>query len=480
MRGSHKSKRVSWATDENLRQVRLFLSEDSPSQVGLGVQDHLQAKKSWLLHSAGGGTDDQLPPGFEDSAHSESQLKKELSQISLVKWQCPPRFFLDPHWQVVAGQESKEGGIQNQREMRVLEAYYPRRDDIPDSPSVPLECDNIPYDDRQTPLIPVTPIEDEDTSDPSFSSTAATVNNPQMSQLPVLSQTPPQHMSTSVNTATVGKPHRVGFVPGVQPDAVGAAASAAFSAIMKTNEQASMIDPELLIQILNNPQLIEKLVSDYGPSPANGNLQNNTTTRARSPPLNLSAPQSSSLPFHINRLAPEASSMSTMHTSGHYYPVNNAMSSMLHARPLPPPHGSGNVQFSTTPPIVNVPPPPPPLRDMYYYKSLIQQHGGERSESENHSPPQAHQFIGNNQQQQHFGAAVANQEHHLSSLHNSKQRETGKPKINKPCMYFNSSRGCKNGANCGFQHDPSFKPRMPESQHGAKRMKLDREITGRT
>ncbi|KAI3959184.1 hypothetical protein MKX01_023860 [Papaver californicum] len=479
MRGSHKSRRVSWASDENLRQVRLFLSEDSPSQVGLGVQDHLQAKKSWLLHSTGGGTDDHLPPGFEDSAHSENQLKKELSQISLVKWQCPPRFFLDPHWQVVAGQESKEGEIQNQREMRVLEAVYPRPSAIPPSPSVPLGCDNIPYDDRQTPLIPVTPIEDEDTSDPSFSSAAAEpVNNPQMSQLLVPSQTLSQHMSSSVNTATTEKPHGVGFVPGVQPDAV-AAASAAFSAIMKTNEQASMIDPELLIQILNNPKLIEKLVSDYGPSPANGNLQNNTTTRPRSPPLNLSAPQCSSLPVHINRLAPETSSMSTMHTGGHYYPVNNAMSSMLHARPLPPPpHGSGIVQFSTTPPIVNVPPPPPPVRDMYYYKSLIQQHGGERSESENHSPPQAHLFMANNQQQQHFGAAVANQEH--MSLHNSKQRETGKSKINKPCMYFNSSRGCKNGANCGFQHDPSFKQRMPESQHSAKRMKLDREITGRT
>ncbi|MCL7040393.1 hypothetical protein MKW94_010051 [Papaver nudicaule] len=475
MRGSHKSKRVSWASDENLRQVRLFLSEDSPSQVGVGVQDHLQAKKSWLLHSTGGGTDDQLPPGFEDSAHSENQFKKELSQIPLVKWQCPPRFFLNPHWQVVAGQESKEGEIQNQREMRVLEAVYPRPSAIPQSPSVPLEGDNIPYDDRQTPLIPVTPIEDEDTSDLSVTP----VNNPQMSQLPVLSQTSSQHMSSSVNTATTQRPPGVGFVPGVQPDVV-AAASAAFSSIMKTNEQASMIDPELLIQILNNPKLIEKLVSDYGTSPANANLQNNTTARPRSPPMNLSAPQCSSLPVHINRLPPETGSMSTMHTSGHYHPVNNA-SSMLHTRPLPPPsHGSGIVQFSTTPPIVNVPPPAPPVRDMNYYKSLIQQHGGERSESDNHSPPQAHQYMGHNHQQQHFGAAVANQEH--LSLHNSKQRETGKPKSKKkPCNYFNSSKGCKNGANCPFQHDPSFKPRMmTESQQSSKRMKLDREITGRT
>lgn len=34
-------------------------------------------------------------------------------------------------WQVVAGEDSKEVGIQNQREMRVLEAVYPRPSAIP-------------------------------------------------------------------------------------------------------------------------------------------------------------------------------------------------------------------------------------------------------------------------------------------------------------------------------------------------------------
>lgn len=41
------------------------------------------------------------------------------------------QFVLDFKWEVVAGDESKEVEIQNQREMRVLEAVYPRPSAIP-------------------------------------------------------------------------------------------------------------------------------------------------------------------------------------------------------------------------------------------------------------------------------------------------------------------------------------------------------------
>lgn len=71
-------------------QVKLFLLEESPSQVGLSAQDHLQAKTSWLSHSSGTGSDDNLPPGFE-SAHPASQLQIDLSQIPLIRWKTPPR-----------------------------------------------------------------------------------------------------------------------------------------------------------------------------------------------------------------------------------------------------------------------------------------------------------------------------------------------------------------------------------------------------
>lgn len=71
-------------------QVRLFLSEECPSLVGLSAQDHLQAKASWMLHSNTIGFDDNLPPGFE-GCHSVNQLKNTFSQIPLVAWTSPPR-----------------------------------------------------------------------------------------------------------------------------------------------------------------------------------------------------------------------------------------------------------------------------------------------------------------------------------------------------------------------------------------------------
>lgn len=64
--------------------------------MGLGAQDHLQAKASWLLHSTGSGlgSDDTLPPGFE-VAHPENQLQIKLSQIPVNQWRCPPKVSSD-------------------------------------------------------------------------------------------------------------------------------------------------------------------------------------------------------------------------------------------------------------------------------------------------------------------------------------------------------------------------------------------------
>ena len=46
---------------------------------------------------------------------------------------------LDEEWRVVAGEESKEVEAQNQRELRVLEAFYPGASAIPPkSRSYPL------------------------------------------------------------------------------------------------------------------------------------------------------------------------------------------------------------------------------------------------------------------------------------------------------------------------------------------------------
>lgn len=41
------------------------------------------------------------------------------------------QILLDEEWKVVAGNESKEVEAQNQRELRVLEAFYPGASSIP-------------------------------------------------------------------------------------------------------------------------------------------------------------------------------------------------------------------------------------------------------------------------------------------------------------------------------------------------------------
>ncbi|KAJ0085074.1 hypothetical protein Patl1_09277 [Pistacia atlantica] len=414
--------------------VRLFLSEESPSQVGLGAQEHLQAKSSWPMHSNGVVSDEFLPPGFE-GAHPPNQLQIKLSEIPLIKWRCPPRFRLDLNWQVVAGDESKEVEIQNQREMRVLEAVYPRPSAIPPNPSVSVDIECADYNDQQTPLIPITPIEDEEAAADTPSGSVAPFNVSMSSQPPLLPPgipaPPPGNILGVLNTAVNEKPAASGMALGVDPEVV-AAASAALNEMTKSNEH---LPPNCRIY---PSQLCPPVsLSDHPPVPP--------------------VPLTDRPPFRVNMM--ETSSPSIVATSsGAFYTQPNGV-------------GVGH------PPNAWVKPPPGVIpssssascgvsqtKDMNYYKNLIQQHGGERQEI-----PQTQQF--GSRYIHHSGT---NQE----LINNPKSRDS-KPKIMKPCIYFNSSRGCRHGANCAYQHDTSSQQRgsnIPEMQN-AKRMKMDREIS---
>ncbi|KAK6115765.1 hypothetical protein DH2020_008034 [Rehmannia glutinosa] len=133
----------------------------SPSQVGLGTQDHLQVKELWPLQSGVNEPDDSLPPGFE-GIQPANIWRVKLSQIPLIKWRCPPKHEVNIEWQVVAGEESKEVEAQNHREMRVLEAIYPRPSAISPNPSPLVDMENSFANEENTPLIPATSIEDDD------------------------------------------------------------------------------------------------------------------------------------------------------------------------------------------------------------------------------------------------------------------------------------------------------------------------------
>ncbi|XWS14485.1 hypothetical protein CRYUN_Cryun35bG0013600 [Craigia yunnanensis] len=363
------------------------------------------------------------------------------------------QFVLDLNWQVVSGEESKEVEIQNQREVRVLEAVYPRPSAIPTNPSVSADIENCQYDDQHTPQIPVTPIEDEDAAIET-SDILAPFGAPISSQAQLLAPgiLPPLHCSMpNVSSASAYEKPAPGMVLNVEPS-VAAAASAAFTAINQSNEHGNMIDPDLLVKIISNPKLIEKLVTDYGVASGAQNLSKSTSPLLPSsdppPPVNLSDPS----PVHINRTENGMASLAVT-SGGAFYAQPNGVGV-----------GPSNKQGSV-PSVHPVSPSPAvglPQKDVNYYKNLIQQHGGERQ-----GPAQKFNSRYNHQLR-------PNQE----QINNPKSRDS-KPRIMKPCLYFNSPRGCRNGANCPYQHDTSSQNRgnnVSEAPN-AKRMKMDREIS---
>ncbi|XP_077231278.1 zinc finger CCCH domain-containing protein 6-like isoform X2 [Tasmannia lanceolata] len=456
----------------------------------MSTQDHLQAKTSSLWHSTVTDSDDNLPPGFEGP-------QPRGPQIPLIKWQCPPRLILNPEWLVVAGDESKEVEVQNQRQLRVLEAVYPRPSAIPPSPSVSSEAHDYYLDDLHTPLIPIMPVEEDDTSN-SFDSTP-TIHTTVIPQQPALPKsfpeigTPPQLIDfrptmeqSQGNAPTIPKPTplsekaSVGILPSVEPDVI-AAASAAFTAIMRSTEQGSLIDRDLLIKILANPTMIEQLVSEHimptnpqiTPKPmpiptslsglqppkilASPTLIEQLVSEHRVPANPQIIPKSMLMPTSMSGLKPPnvsimaSESPSPVHTIGHLYPIPNT--SILNPRPPPI-----TVQVTTKAHVV---------KDINYYKSLVQQHGEEKNEVKGQT------FMQFNNRHP-FGV-------NLETIQSLKQRDSI-PKILKPCLYFHSSMGCRHGSNCQFQHDLSFKQPISSMPEGPslKRIKMESEITGRS
>ncbi|XP_013711937.2 zinc finger CCCH domain-containing protein 6 [Brassica napus] len=419
MRALHKSKRVSWPPDFKLCQVRLFISEDSPSQVGSESQDHFQAISSGAAHLS----DDNLPPGFGGLLSPNESIK--LSDIPVIKWQCSVQILLDDEWKMVAGDESKEAEAQNQRELRVLEAFYPGASSIPPNPSVPADVDTSDYDDQQTLVIPILVVEDDDVA----ADTA--------SELPTQSGVD------------------VGTVPSITNENTSTSSSlpaaseimAALAALSNSKEQGgSMIDKYLLIKILSNPKMVENLVANCGSSAAS--VSSNATHETNGVVATATTPACS---------------------NGQYNPqpaVSHIPPPIVYPRQVP----SDQSNYGA---------PPPPARDASYYQSLIQQHGGERQEA---PPLPVQQHLGGYRYSLQPGAGGGGPN---PEIVNSNRPRDSKPKIMKPCMYFNTSRGCRNGANCLFQHDATaaYQPRNvnnnrninnnPEMQ-SAKRMRFDR------
>ncbi|WVZ87563.1 hypothetical protein U9M48_034181 [Paspalum notatum var. saurae] len=453
--GSRRSKRVSWAAGANLCKVRLFLSEDSPSQAGLRPQNNLQAKGSWLMHAAGPSSDDSLPPGFE-SLQPTNDFKIDISQIPLIRWRCPPQILYNPDWLVVAGEESEEAAIQNERIFGALEAIYPRPSNIPPNPFVTPDVKDSHYDDSRTQLVPLIPVEEDDASDQleeqhveppniyhhSEKYDSAITRVPQASDAPFT--TAQQQPNCSMNARSAGI--------SAEPDIV-AAASAAYTAIMQSNQMGNMIDQDLLIKILSDPAQLERLMKEYGTLKHEQAINSSVVAPMVSgPPPQMTATVPTSFLDHVT----------TFHNINPTVPppppaMNHRLPPAIPSVPLNPPASSNQaINFLGA-----------PGKGLNYYKTLIHQHGGERQE-----PVQQHglQYAMHHQ-------SVPLQTSTIDVSNSTMPGRDSKHRPAKPCAYFNSARGCRNGANCTFLHDVSAARK--EQPQGSKRIKLDSRIAGR-
>ncbi|CAH2064412.1 unnamed protein product [Thlaspi arvense] len=232
---SLKKSRVSWPPGPLLCQVKMFRTEDCPAKVASQPQ-HL----TYVKPSSEKPRGPDLPPGFEGNHYAD---KLNLSTIPRIKWKRPPKFLVKDAWLIGDGGESTERRTENLRISKVLEAMYPHRSTIPSCPFVSPAVEAERFDDSKTRAIRLTPIEDECESPDSSLESNVTANK----------QT---HPETKPLCSTIQE-----AVSSLAPD-LSLVASAALTALMKTKEQGSMVDTDLLIKLLSDPKMIKDLITD--------------------------------------------------------------------------------------------------------------------------------------------------------------------------------------------------------------------------
>ncbi|RDX67081.1 Zinc finger CCCH domain-containing protein 68, partial [Mucuna pruriens] len=440
-------------------KVKFFSSEDCPSKVGQQSKDHHRPKtlSTWP---------------------------------STIKWKCPPMIALSDGWRVTTGEESKEKHDQELREKRELEAFYPRISSIPLGPYVSSAVEKECYDDSLTPLVPLSPIEEQDDSVENIKVDAAVTKHAESStkelQSNLQQNIPPA--TSLVNSQCSEKPEAVPATSFLEADLVGASVAVA-SAIMKSNEQGNKIDVDLLLQIFSDPIMVAKIIEKY----RNSSTIMSTPTFYSKPstssiPLSSTTPNTtvSLLPASEPSVATPSVSLLTSTTDNPATPPVSAQPAKTHfvTSPTPPspPHMHRSVNknishmpnrvvpsLNTNPPKQEVKPDAPlasvfstimhgvekqvgsttagAVKDVNFYKNLVRNHGTHRQDMQSHS----------------------NLQDLKRPRNNIIKPVEVKFQIQKPCRFFNRLKGCRNGSNCPYQHDMSG---TVLTTHKAKRLKV--------
>ena len=415
------------------------------------------------------------------------------------------------------------------------------------SPSVSLDVEEEDYDDDFTPIIPIIPIEEEESMD--ILPEVAVAGNPFSN---VQSDNPLPYISAETSTTLPSNASYTDFsdrgtgIPlgGVSSGLEADLAASVVATMMRSSEQGSPIDMDLLVKIFNDPKILDKLINEHrtAATPISASTSTVDTTPGVKPviPVLLSAPTNvkaslatdtsavGSLPFGLKTANPSVVVLNptpdkpvtlsvpaipsvSLLSSAHDNPVTASVPSSMpvSGKPVTPPISLlTNTPASHIPrsvsnqihhvssgisPALNTQPqqdtalssgpkraaavasicsgelssgPLPPfsrnfhavvnpvqstastlpyklstgssafaVKDANYYKNLIRQHGADKQDMQN-------SFI---------GIRHSNFQD-MKPVHNFKQGEV-KHKIQKPCIYFKSSKGCRNGSNCPYLHD---------------------------
>uniref|UniRef100_A0A1J3FEQ5 Zinc finger CCCH domain-containing protein 45 n=1 Tax=Noccaea caerulescens TaxID=107243 RepID=A0A1J3FEQ5_NOCCA len=495
MKRSKKS-RVSWPPGPMLCQVKMFRTEDCPAKVADQPQRQSYKKK------ATGKPD--VPPGFEGNNYAD---KLNLSTIPRIKWKRPPKFLVSNTWLIGDGGESTERRTENLRISKVLEAIYPHRSTIPSRPSVSPVVEAESFHDSKTPAIRLTPIEDEleSAEEPSLEESNTTANK---EGGPL--ETKPRCSSQEL-------------VSGLAPD-LSLAASAALTALMKTKEQGSMIDADLLIKFLSDPKTIKNLISTGKSSETekkhhidtNINLTRavpqhvSTVLPMATKPQLVTVPQeqsfvASSQPFtnHEQRRVSPPKPLNG-NPRNIPIPVHSSVGIAKEQQPLPPPR----LPSSSLPMSLNLQRPQSVFTEPKVIVNSQPQHQLQ--------PSYAFRTSGMNNVQASIGFGRGHQTGYPMNLNrvdassrpkpvvqpmksvdyfknlirehgtvnhetNQCHSQTGKingsidqTKVQKQCIYFGTARGCKLGDSCVYVHDHRLRPNFDAEAPMAKRIKFGR------
>ncbi|CAA7019348.1 unnamed protein product [Microthlaspi erraticum] len=480
MKRSKKS-RVSWPPSPMLCQVKMFRTEDCPAKVASQPQRQSYQKKPAVKPD--------LPPGFEGNHYAD---KPNLSTIPRIKWKRPPKFLVSDAWLVGDGGESTERRSENLRISKVLEAIYPHRSTIPSRPSVSPAVEAESFDDSKTPAIRLTPIEDElESAEESESNTSANKEGP-------LETKPPRSTQE--------------LVSGLAPE-LSLAASAALTALMKTKEQGSMIDADLLVKFLSDPKTIKNLISTGTEKKhhidTNINLTRAVPQHATMPrkPQPVTVPQeqcfvASSQPFtnhEQRRVSPPKPGNGNINPHNIPLPLHSSAGIAKEQQPLHPPRLPSsslpmrprNV-FSEPKVIVNSQ-PQHQLQPSYAFRTSemnnVQASTGFGRCPQTGYPMNLNRVDASSRPKPvvqpmksvHYFKNLIREHGTVNHETNQYHSQTGKIngsidqiKVQKQCVYFGTPRGCKLGDSCFYVHDHRLRPSFDAEAPMAKRMKFGR------